>query len=85
MDQFDLSLYSKETRTFLGESFTGYISIPIWITIMTKMRIFPYGRRLSQVDLVGGGRKRSVSHPGVTIWWPIYIFRGFSARPLNVK
>ena len=33
----------------------------------------------------GGGRKRSVSHPGVTIWWPIYISRGFSARPLNVK
>ena len=33
----------------------------------------------------GGGRKRSMSHPGVTIRWPIYISRGFSARPLNVK
>ena len=33
----------------------------------------------------GGGQKRLVSRPGVTIWWPIYISRGFSARPLNVK
>ena len=22
---------------------------------------------------------------GVTIWWPIYISRGFSAQPFNVK
>ena len=37
------------------------------------------------LSLAGGAQKRSVSHPGVTIWWPIYISRGFSARPLNVK
>ena len=27
----------------------------------------------------------SASHRGVTIWWPIYISRGFSAHPFNVK
>ena len=27
----------------------------------------------------------SVSHRGVTIWWPIYISHGFSAHPFNVK
>ena len=31
------------------------------------------------------GGPEALSHPGVTIWWPIYISRGFSARSLNVK
>ena len=26
-----------------------------------------------------------LSHRGVMIWWPIYISRGFSADPFNVK
>ena len=30
-------------------------------------------------------RTCSDSHRGVTIWWPIYISRGFSAQPFNVK
>ena len=38
---------------------------------------------LSKQSCTGGGRKCSVSHPGVTIWWPIYISRSFSARPLR--
>ena len=27
----------------------------------------------------------SVSHIGVTIWWPIYISRGFSAQPIQCE
>ena len=33
-------LYFEKTRPLSAESFTGYISIPIWIKIMTKLDIF---------------------------------------------
>ena len=33
-------LYFEKSRPFTAESFTGYISVPIWITIMSKLEIF---------------------------------------------
>ena len=48
MGQFNLfgipskskNLYFEKTRPLSAESFTGYIKIPIGITIMTKLEIF---------------------------------------------
>ena len=31
------TLYVEKTRPLSDESFTGYIGIPIWITILTKL------------------------------------------------
>ena len=35
--------------------------------------------------LIRGSRKRSVSHPSVTIWWPIYISRGFFGTAIKCE
>ena len=48
MDQFNLfgipkfskNLYFEKTRPLSAESFKGYLNIPIWITIMTKLENF---------------------------------------------
>ena len=48
MDKFNLfgipkiikKLYVEKTRPLSADSFTGYISISIWITIMTKLESF---------------------------------------------
>ena len=50
MDQFNLfgipkkifkkKTILKKTRPLSAESFTGYIRIPLWITIMTQVEIF---------------------------------------------
>ena len=49
MDRFNLfgipknllkNLYFEKTGPFSAESFTGKISIPLWIIIMSKLEIF---------------------------------------------
>ena len=41
----------RQTRSLSAESFTGYISIPLRITIMTKLEIFQNWGRFSSGDI----------------------------------
>ena len=92
MHQNQAKLFHENiTKSFKTYATITYYGVPECIKISQKSpkkRVFsgpsPPGPPLGFVP-GRGGRKRSVSHPGVRKWWPIYISRSFSARPLNVK
>ena len=92
MHQNQAKLFHENiTKSYKTYATITYYGVPECIKISQKSPKNAYFLGLRPLDphwgfVPGrGGRKRSASHPGVRIWWPIYISRSFSARPLNVK